>query len=99
MEKLPPKLKKSLLLTMYKPQLQTCPLFAGLEETIITKLALTLRPYLGLQGDIVVQEGEIGEDMYMVVKGEVKLSSVQWPKFSGKLWGARPCDKNDEFRI
>jgi Ca2+-binding EF-hand superfamily protein len=63
MEKLPPKFRKSLLLTMYKPQLRTCPLFAGLEETIITKLALSLRPYLGLEGDCVIQEGELGEDM------------------------------------
>ena len=28
-------------------------------------------------------QGEVGEDMYMVVKGEVKLTSVQWPKFTG----------------
>ena len=63
MEKLPPKFRKSLLLTMYKPQLRTCPLFAGLEDTIITKLALSLRPYLGLEGDCVIQEGELGEDM------------------------------------
>ena len=28
----------------------------GLEETIITKLALSLRPYLGLEGDCVIQE-------------------------------------------
>eukprot|EP01043_Picozoa_sp_COSAG02_P056564 COSAG02_NODE_6722_length_3401_cov_4.311932_1_plen_657_part_10 len=63
-EKLPPKFKKTLLLTMYKPQLQTCPLFAGLDESIITKLAVTLRPYLGVEGDTVVREGEVGDEMY-----------------------------------
>ena len=86
-EKLPPKFRKTLLLTMYKPQLQTCPLFAGLDESIITKLAITLRPYLGCEGDVVVAEGEAGDEMYMVVKGDVQLSSREWPKFDGKSWG------------
>jgi Ca2+-binding EF-hand superfamily protein len=86
-EKLPPKFKKTLLLTMYKPQLQTCPLFAGLDESIITKLAITLRPYLGVEGDAVVTEGEVGDEMYMVVKGDMILSSQQFPKFDGKSWG------------
>lgn len=86
-EKLPPKFRKALLLTMYKPQLTTCPLFAGLDESIITKLAVTLRPYLGCEGDVVVSEGEVGDEMYMVVKGDVQLSSHEWPKFDGKSWG------------
>ena len=86
-EKLPPKFKKTLLLSMYKPQLQTCPLFAGLDEAIITKIAIILRPYLGVEGDSVVREGEVGDEMYMVVKGDITLKSSAWPKFDGKSWG------------
>ena len=86
-EKLPPKFKKTLLLTMYKPQLQTCPLFAGLDEAIITRIAIILRPYLGVEGDCVVREGDVGDEMYMVVKGDITLKSVAWPKFDGKSWG------------
>jgi len=86
-EKLPPKFKKTLLLVMYKPQLQTCPLFAGLDESIITRLATTLRPYLGVEGDKIVAEGEVGDEMYMVVAGDVRLASKEWQKFDGKSWG------------
>ena len=27
------------------------------------------------------------ECRYLIVRGEVKLTSHEWPKFNGKLWG------------
>ena len=42
---LPPKHKKTLLLSTYKPLLVRCPLFHGLEETIINKASMRMHPY------------------------------------------------------
>lgn len=86
LNKLPPKFKKVLLVEMYKPQLSRCPLFLGLDNTIITQLAMVMLPYLAIEGDIIVEEGNVGDEMYMVVNGEVKLESDAYPKFSGKAW-------------
>ena len=71
--KLPPKFRKTLLIEMYKPQLMLCPLFLGLQNTVITKLAMCMQPYLAVEGDFIVQEGNVGDEMYMIVKGEVRL--------------------------
>ena len=71
--KLPPKFRKTLLMEMYKPQLTLCPLFLGLQNTVITKLAMCMQPYLAVEGDFIVQEGNVGDEMYMIVKGEVRL--------------------------
>jgi hypothetical protein len=75
-----------LLLEMYKPQLRICPLFQGLEENIITQLAMVMQAYLAIKGDIIVQENQVGEQMFMIVKGEVKLDSECAPKVRGKVW-------------
>eukprot|EP01047_Picozoa_sp_COSAG01_P038449 COSAG01_NODE_3121_length_6556_cov_4.914821_2_plen_122_part_00 len=76
--RLPPKFRKELLLEMYKPQLMMCPLFLNLDLGIITRLATTLRPYLAVRNDKVFEEGEVGDEMYMIVKGEVQLDSTKY---------------------
>ena len=57
LDRLPPKYRKELLLLIYKHQLVCCPLFVGLDDRIITKLSLMMRPYLAVLGDIVIEEG------------------------------------------
>ena len=86
LDKLPPKFKKTLLVQMYKPQLTSCPLFLGLENNIITQLAMVMLPYLAIEEDVIVEEDQVGDEMYMIIKGEVKLRSDCAPKFEGKAW-------------
>lgn len=52
----------------------------------ITKLCVKMRPYLALKNDIVVQEGEIGEEMYMIVRGSIKLQSLSWRLYNNRSW-------------
>ena len=66
--------------------LDRCPLFLGLDNNIITQLAMVMQPYLAIDGDVIVEENQVGEEMYMIVKGEVKLDSKCAPKFQGKAW-------------
>ena len=118
MSRLPPKFKKELLLSMHKARLTTCPIFIGLDDRIITRLALTMRPYLACLGDQIIHEGDAGDgrsracsratcaclsrlprntkklalmhgwraEMYIVVKGDVKVTSSKYPKFNAKSW-------------
>ena len=63
-----------------------CPLFVGLDDAIITRLCVILHPYLAAKEDDVVVEGEVGDEMFMVIKGKIALSSVQLPKLNNKTW-------------
>lgn len=86
LDKLPPKHRKELLMAMYREHLATCPLLKGMEEGILSKLCLKMSPYLALQDDAIVKEGEVGEEMYMVVRGCVRLSSESFPLYNERNW-------------
>lgn len=86
MERLPPKHRKELLMEMYREHLATCPLLKGMEESIVSKLCLRMNPYLGLRGDCIVKEGDVGEEMYMVLRGRIKLISERHRLYNGRCW-------------
>merc|ERR1711871_1601723 len=86
LDKLPPKFRKELLLQMYKPQLVRCPLFDKLDNSIITKLAIVMQSYLAVVEDIVVQENSVGDELYMIIHGEVEIQSKTIPSVCGKTW-------------
>lgn len=86
LEYLPPKHRKELLMAIYKPYLAQCPLLQGLESGAMAKLCLLMRPYLACEDDVIVQEGEIGEEMYLIMRGAVELNSVKHPAYNARLW-------------
>ena len=86
MRHLPHKHRKSLLLSMYKPQLVRCPLFAGMKDVVITTIAMLMQPYMAVQEDVIFNEDEVGSDLYIIISGEIELSSLQYPKFNGLTW-------------
>ena len=86
LDKLPPKHRKELLMAMYRDHLATCPLLKNMEEAILTKLCLKMCPYLALQDDLIVKEGDVGEEMYMVVRGCVRLSSESFRLYNDRNW-------------
>ena len=86
LERLPPKHRKELLMEMYSDHLSTCPLLKGMEEGIVSKLCLQMLPYLALEGDTIVKEGDVGEEMYMVVRGTIKLASDSYELYNDRNW-------------
>eukprot|EP01043_Picozoa_sp_COSAG02_P043110 COSAG02_NODE_3728_length_6315_cov_3.649614_2_plen_317_part_00 len=73
-------------MAMYRDHLATCPLLKNMEEGILTKLCLKMCPYLALQDDLIVKEADVGEEMYMVVRGCVKLSSESFHLYNDRNW-------------
>ncbi len=51
--------------------LKRVPLFHGLSEAEIGKIARVLRPYLALPGQAIVSQGEKGDAMYFIASGDV----------------------------
>lgn len=86
MRQLPNKFRKALLLSMYKPQLVRCPLFAGMPDAVITTVAMLMKPYLAVKDDDIFNEDEVGDEMFMIIHGEVKLISETHERFNGRIW-------------
>ena len=82
--RLPPKVRKTLLREMYKTHLETCPILKGVEDPILDKLCMQMMPYLAMEDDEIVVENEIGDCMYMIVTGMVKIHSFQMPKYNAR---------------
>ena len=83
---LPPRQRKDLLITIYKPFLINCPLMQGLEWAVMSRLCLMMRPYLAVADDIICNEGEVGEEMYLIVRGTVRLESSRFPDYNTRSW-------------
>ena len=53
--------------------LRRVPLFAGLSPTDLRQVASITREVLFADGQVIVRQGEIGSDMYIIVSGEVRV--------------------------
>lgn len=93
---LPPKYRKQILRDLYMEHVMYCPLFQKMDSHILLKLCTTLHPYNAAEGDEVIREGEAGEEMYMVIRGEVQLVSQTLPNIhlkefrNGAFFGELP---------
>eukprot|EP01043_Picozoa_sp_COSAG02_P044716 COSAG02_NODE_4021_length_5891_cov_414.995684_1_plen_1502_part_00 len=83
---LPPRQRKDLLTIIYKPFMMQCPLMQGLEWPVVSRMCLMMRPYLAVVNDVIFTEGDVGEEMYLVVRGSMKLFSRQYPAYNGRMW-------------
>lgn len=58
---------------LYAGTINKIPIFAKLEEEVIVKLCLALRPLPALAGAPVVRQGFVGEEMYIVNDGKLQV--------------------------
>ena len=54
--------------------LRPCPLFQALSSDQLRKVAGIARPRDAAAGEVIFQEGEPGDEMYVVVAGKVRIS-------------------------
>jgi Ca2+-binding EF-hand superfamily protein len=81
---LPPKYKKQILRDLYMDHVMHCPLFQKMNPHILLKLCTTLHPYTAAEEDEVIREDEAGDEMFMVIRGEIQLESQTLPAINGK---------------
>jgi CRP-like cAMP-binding protein len=82
LEQLPARISQELLQCMYRDQLLNVPMFQNLENNAIIALCRALKPFQAMRGDIIYSEGDVGSEMYILLSGEVELSSEQHRKLS-----------------
>lgn len=74
LEMMPPQLRLEVTTIFYRDALASTPLFKGLSEEILFQLCRECRPLMILKGEDVVKEGEPGQEMYILLDGEVQVS-------------------------
>lgn len=72
---LPLSLKTQVSLFLNKDIIEKVPLFKGASPALIEEIVTNLRAVVYLPGDHIVRKGEVGEDMYFISQGSVKVVS------------------------
>jgi CRP-like cAMP-binding protein len=73
-EDMPPAMAHATAELLYGRFLSTIPLFRGLSGEVTSGLCMQVQPLLALKGQEVVVEGVPGQEMYMLMKGDVEVS-------------------------
>jgi glucose-6-phosphate 1-dehydrogenase len=63
--------------------LQKVPLFAGADEVFLHYLAMSLRSDVAAAGDEIIREGEVGQEMYFIARGEVEVLDKTGKRVAG----------------
>jgi CRP-like cAMP-binding protein len=74
LNELPPSMRHDLIGAMYRELIEAVPLFHGLPEDVIHMICMYLHPMPVQKGDVIIREGAIGTEMYIVKSGEVKVT-------------------------
>ena len=48
--------------------------FRGLDPTLITALAMRMRPFYAMPGEVIAREGDVSREVFFVVKGTVEVA-------------------------
>ncbi|MFC2133634.1 cyclic nucleotide-binding domain-containing protein [Bacteroidota bacterium] len=73
LENLPPGLKSEVSLHLKREVIEKIPLFKDASKTFIEEVALFLKPVVLTPGDCVFKTGDVGNEMYFVVQGELHV--------------------------
>ena len=71
---LPAHMSNELVFLMYQVVIESTPFFSGLPKDITVKLCLAMKPYPALNGDLIMAEGEVGSEMFLIMRGKVTIS-------------------------
>jgi hypothetical protein len=70
---LPDGLKREVSLQLKNEIVNTIPLFKNTDENFMMDIALRLKPVVAIPGEMIIKEGDIGNEMYFILKGEMSL--------------------------
>jgi CRP-like cAMP-binding protein len=71
LDAMPKSLKATVLLNMNNEAVRKIPLFAAMGERFLMNLASLLQPFVCAAGDFIIHEGEVGREMFILIRGTV----------------------------
>ena len=96
---MPPSMSAEVTTFLYLRFLETIPLFRGLGREVLFKLCHSVTPMLALKGQTLIEEGQPGSEMYLLMSGEVEVSQqhcVLGYLSEGSFFGEIPVLSQDE---
>lgn len=85
LSQLPTGMATELVYLMYKSLIDATPFFEGLPRDMQTKLCLSMKPYPALAGDVIMSEGEVGHEMFLILQGTVAISKGRQVRFVNRF--------------
>ena len=79
---MPPTMSAEVTKFLYHDFLASIPLFKGLSDEILYRLCEKVVPMLALKSSVIIQEGQPGTEMYLLMSGEVEVSKRVTPTSS-----------------
>ena len=77
LESLPSSLQNNLIIEIYKPIIQNFQFFKSFENSdFFVKIVTSMKPILSMKDDILIQEGDIIEDIIFIKKGLLTLEII-----------------------
>ena len=74
-DKLPEYLQTNIIHCIYGTMVQEVPIFAGLDQHVVAQVCFALRPLRVVGGDAIMVKGERGNEMFLLVQGEVEVKN------------------------
>lgn len=82
---LPQSLKTEVIIHLKREIVEKIPLFKNAEKDFITEVAVNLQPVIFMPGDYVFKAGDLGKEMFFMVKGEVLVLNATEDRLITKL--------------
>ncbi len=71
---LPPSLRQDVALHLRRDLVDGVPLFQGASDAFLREIALEMRSFVALPGDVIVHAGEPGREMFVLSRGTVEVA-------------------------
>ena len=73
---LPPALREEVALYLRRDLVRNVPLFRDASDAFVREVALHMRSFVCLPGDVVVRAGDHGHEMFFIARGEVEATAT-----------------------
>eukprot|EP01043_Picozoa_sp_COSAG02_P023529 COSAG02_NODE_1260_length_13563_cov_28.883764_3_plen_1060_part_00 len=91
---LPPAMASGLMDKLYGQFINDVPYFRGLDKVILIKLASSTKPLTAAKESLIMEEGKVGHEMFILVEGEVMVEKqgieLGYFRKPGSFFGENP---------
>lgn len=94
LQDLPPAMASALMDKLYGQYIGDVPYFRGLAHVIIIKLASSTKPLTAAKDTLIMEEGKVGHEMFILIEGEVMIEKqgfeLGYFSAAGSFFGENP---------
>jgi len=80
---LPPNLLNKLVLSIYSTEVHRIHLFKDCDENFIVKLVIHSKPFQAMPGTLIVEKGDVPDEIMFVMRGLVQFTTVGYTELDG----------------